>query len=260
MKVVGIIPAHMASVRFANKILFDIFGLPMIEHVRRRALLSKYLDDVIIATCDVEIADTINAFNGKVIMTSNKHKNGTSRVAEAIQNIECTHVLLLQGDEPLLLPRHIDKIAKEMKSNPNIDSWNATGEINSEDELNRNSFVKCTVLKDNKILSCFRRTPYLSKLDSQKKFVRKILGIIGYKKIFLNKLNKLPSMEIEIAEFIEQMRIIENGYNLYSVPVEPSLASINEPHEADIVINYLKKDIEQKELLQKILNIEYKSI
>ena len=258
MKTVGIIPAHMASVRFSKKILLNIHGLPMIEHVRRRALLSKELDDVLVATCDIEIADAVKSYNGKVIMTSNNHKNGTSRVAEAVQSFDCTHTLLLQGDEPLLLPRHIDKMVKAMQSNPNVDSWNATGDINSEDELNRNSFVKCTVLKDNKILNCFRKTPYLSQLKIQKKFVRKILGVIGYKKDFLIKINKLSNSAIELAEFIEQMRIIENGYNLYSVAVEPSLPSINEPHEADIVLNYLKNNVEQQLLLKKILEIEYK--
>jgi 3-deoxy-manno-octulosonate cytidylyltransferase (CMP-KDO synthetase) len=253
MKVVAVIPAHLASVRFPQKILFDIHGLPMIEHVRRRALLSKELDDVIVATCDVEIADAIKSYGGKVIMTSDTHKNGTSRVAEAMQDYDCTHVLLLQGDEPLLLSRHIDTIIEAMKSNPDVESWNATGDINSEDELNRNSFVKCSVLKDNSILNCFRKTPYVSKIGVQKTFVRKILGIIAYRKDFLLKLNQLNSTPIEVAEFIEQMRIIENKFPLYSVAVSPSLPSINEPHESEIVLEYLENNVEQKKILAKIL-------
>ncbi len=256
MKVVAIIPAHLASVRFPQKILFNIHGLPMIEHVRRRALLSKELDDVIVATCDIEIADVIKSYGGKVIMTSDTHKNGTSRVAEAIQDYNCTHILLLQGDEPLLLPRHIDSMMSAMKDNPNVKSWNATGYINSEDEMDRHSFVKCSVLKDNKILNCFRKTPYVSKLETQQKFVRKILGIIAYKKDFLLELNQLDNTPIETAEFIEQMRIIENGFSLYSVDVSPSLPSINEPHEVDIVLGYLQENEEQKLLLEQILKSE----
>ncbi len=253
MKVVAVIPAHLASVRFPQKILFDIHGLPMIEHVRRRALLSKELDDIIVATCDIEIANTIKSFGGKVIMTSNTHKNGTSRVAEAMQDHDCSHVLLLQGDEPLLLPRHIDSMVSAIKSNPDVESWNATGSINSEGELDRNSFVKCSVLRDNKILNCFRKTPYVSELKTQQKFVRKILGIIAYRKDFLMELNQLESTPIETAEFIEQMRIIENGFPLYSVDVSPSLPSINEPHEADVVLDYLKENSEQRSLLKQIL-------
>ena len=70
----------------------------MIEHVRRRALLSNSIKEVFVATCDDEIASTIEGFGGKVIRTSNTHTNGTSRIAEAVKDIECTHVILLQGD------------------------------------------------------------------------------------------------------------------------------------------------------------------
>ena len=254
MKIVGVIPAHLASVRFPQKILFDIHGLPMIEHVRRRALLCGELEDVIVATCDIEIANIIKSYGGKVIMTSNTHKNGTSRVAEAIEDYDCTHLLLLQGDEPLLLPRHLSNIIEAMKSNPDIESWNATGVINSEDELERQSFVKCSLLKSNKITNCFRKTPYVCDLKTQQKFVRKILGIIGYKKDFLLDLNQLTNTSIELAESIEQMRIIESEFSLYSVNVSPSLPSINEPHEVNIVLDYLKSNKEQQILLKKIIS------
>ena len=102
-------------------------------------------------------------------------------------------------------------------------------------------------------MHCFRRTPGYSSFEQQQAFVRKILGIIAYRKDFLMKLTTLPSAPIELAEFIEQMRILENDYTLQSVPVVPSLPSVNEPHEADVVLEYIRRDPEQKALLERIL-------
>ncbi len=259
MKIVAVIPAHMASVRFPGKILFPFHGLPMIEHVRRRALMSNSLADVIVATCDDEIASVVRGFGGKVVITANTHKNGTTRVAEAIKEIDCSHVILLQGDEPLLLPRHIDSLANAIESDPNGYAWNATGPIEGSDELDKNSFVKCTVGAKNRIIYCFRRSPCCSDFHIQKNLIRKILGIIAYRKKFLLELTNLPPSPIERSEFIEQMRILEYNFSLQSVPVFPSLPSVNEPCEADIVLRYIQQNIEQKALLEKVLSQTYRS-
>ena len=254
MKVVAIIPAHLASVRFPGKILFKFHGLPMIEHVRRRALLSKHIQDVYIATCDEEIKKEITAFGGKVIMTSNKHTNGTSRIAEAVKNIDCTHVVLLQGDEPLLLPRHLDALVDSIILKPKGDAWNATAPIENMEELDRHSFVKCTITPEQRIIFCFRRTPFYSPFETQEHLVRKILGLIAYRKEFLMQLTELPPGGIELAESIEQMRILENGFIITSVPVTPSLPSVNEPREAQIILEYIEHNVEQQKLLNTILS------
>lgn len=256
MKIIAVIPAHMASVRFPRKILFEFHGLPMIEHVRRRALLSNAFDDVFVATCDEEIAAVIKSFNGKVIMTANTHTNGTSRVAEAVKDIDCTHVVLLQGDEPLLLPNHIDQLVEAIKLNPDGESWNATGPIDCEEELDRHSFVKCAVAESGRIIFCFRRSPGYSDFEKQQNYIRKILGLIAFRKDFLQRVVEMPISRIEKYEFIEQMRIIENGHIMISVPVEPSLPSVNEPQEADIVLDYIKNTKEQALLLDSILNVK----
>ncbi len=253
MKIVAVIPAHMASVRFPGKILFPFHGVPMIEHVRRRALMSQAIAEVVVATCDDDIATVVTSNGGRVIMTANTHRNGTTRIAEAVKEIDCTHVMLLQGDEPLLLPRHIDLFAAAIQAEPDGDAWNATGPIDSEDELDRHSFVKCAIGSNDRILHCFRRSPCFSPFDVQQRFIRKILGIIAYRKDFLLQLIQLPSSPIELAESIEQMRIIENGFAIRSVQVSPSLPSVNEPREADIVLDYIKNNAEQAALLTKIL-------
>lgn len=253
-KIVAVIPAHLASVRFPRKVLFPFYGLPMIEHVRRRAMLADSISKVVVATCDNEIADAVQAHGGEVMMTGAWHKNGTCRVAEAAEHIDCSHIVLLQGDEPLLLPRHLDSFTHAIYADPAGDAWNATGPIDHPEELDRHSFVKCSVLSTGRIIFCFRRSPFYSDFNVQKTLVRKILGIIAYRKEFLLELTSLPPASIESAELIEQMRILENGFHLQSVPVSPSLPSVNEPEETDIVSDYIRGNAEQSELLGRILN------
>lgn len=225
----------------------------MIEHVRRRALLSEHIDDVYVATCDEEIAETVRSHGGKVIMTANTHKNGTSRVAEAVAPLECSHVILLQGDEPLLLTRHVDNMAASIKADPDCPAWNITGPITKEEELDRHSFVKCAVEKNNRILYCFRRSPSTADFETQQSYIRKILGIIAYRKDYLLDISAKPQSLVETYEFIEQMRIIENNDRLMSVPVAESLPSVNEPHEADEVLEYIENNEEQRTILNTIL-------
>jgi 3-deoxy-manno-octulosonate cytidylyltransferase (CMP-KDO synthetase) len=253
MKIVAIIPAHLDSVRFPRKIVHPFHGVPMIEHVRRRALMVPGLADVVVATCDEEIAGVVHAGGGRVVMTGRDHSNGTSRVAEAAASVECSHVLLLQGDEPLLLPGHVEEMIRVIGADPSGDAWNATGPIEAEAELDRHSFVKCSVAPDGRVISCFRRSPCYSGFGTQRLFIRKILGIIAYRADFLQTLTRLTPTPIEEAEFIEQMRIIESGFRLQSVAVAPSLPSVNEPEEAEQVLEYVRGDVAQREMLRKVV-------
>jgi 3-deoxy-manno-octulosonate cytidylyltransferase (CMP-KDO synthetase) len=255
LNIVAIIPAHMASVRFPGKILFPFHGHPMIEHVRRRALLSDKISDVIVATCDDEIADVVRDYGGKVVLTGDHHRNGTTRIAEAALEIDASHVILLQGDEPLLLPSFIDAMADAINAEPEGDAWNGTGPINSLDEADRHSFVKCAITSDNRIMYCFRRNPSYADFNQMQQYMRKILGIIAFRKTFLEKLVGLPQCRTEIFESIEQMRIIETGHTLRSVVLEESLPSVNEPDEAEIVKEYYRNNKLQQGLLKQTFGI-----
>jgi 3-deoxy-manno-octulosonate cytidylyltransferase (CMP-KDO synthetase) len=255
MKQIVVIPARLNSSRFPNKILFDIKGLPMIEHVRRRVLLAKEVKDVFIATCDIEIKEVMESFGANVIMTSNQHLNGTSRVAEAVEGMDFSEVILVQGDEPLLLPYDVDRTIKNIRKSKNIHAWNATGPIYNPHELMKQSFVKCAI-HNSRILYCFRRSPSFNNFDNQKKYIRKILGVIAFKKEFLNKITKSNPTPIERIESIEQMRIIEAGYNIQSIPFKLSQPSINEPNEVNEVLKYISQNTEQQSILKQVLSFK----
>lgn len=257
MRIVVVIPARLASTRFPGKVLLPISGIPMLEHVRRRALLCEEVDEVVVAACDQEVADMVESFGGRFIMTSSNHKNGTTRVAEALLKIDCSHVILIQGDEPLLLPRHIKVLIEKMRQSSECENvWNLVAKIDTFDELDRHSFVKCSLDINDHILYCYRRSPHFSAFNLQERFVRKMLGVIAFKKEFLLDFIKMDETPIEAAESVEQMRIIESGFKISAVTVSPSLPSINEPCEVDLVLKKLFEDDEQSNLLRHISGCE----
>lgn len=252
MKIVGIIPAHLKSVRFPKKIIFKIKGFPMIEHVRRRALLCNNLNkNIFIATCDITIKKIVEFFGGKVIMTSKKHKNGTSRVIEAIKKVNCTHIIILQGDEPLLDPSYIERMIHDMKkSHKNIDAWNTIAKIKKKSELKNNSFVKCTINRNGIIQNLFRNFKK-DKIRTEKN-IYKIMGLIGFRKDSLNKINNLKPSKKEKKLSIEQLRIIENNMKLKSIIVKVPLPSINEKKDLKQVNKMLNNDNKQKKIFNRI--------
>ena len=252
IKIIGIIPAHLNSIRFPNKIIHKIFDIPMIEHVRRRAKLAKYLDEIYVATNSQKISKLIHKYHGKTIRTVKKHQNGTSRCAEAIKKISCTHAIIIQGDEPLLLPRHLDSLSKKIKLQPNVQVWNAISDLDSKAELDRYSFVKCSIQSDGKINYFFRRSPAYSSFNNQKKYIKKVLGILAFKKNVLLNYKKIKKSTIEEQEFIEQMSMITNNYKIHSSILIPSLPSVNEKKELSYIYKFVKKSKEQKDILKKI--------
>src|SRR5512136_2023532 len=102
MRVIGVIPARYKSTRLEGKPLADILGKPMIQHVYERARLARCLDDVVVATDDARIVAAVEGFGGVAVMTSESHRSGTDRVAEAVSRIEADVVVNIQGDEPMI--------------------------------------------------------------------------------------------------------------------------------------------------------------
>ena len=132
----------MASTRFPGKPLADILGLPMIEHVRRRLLLSHDINDVIVATCDQEILDLVQSYGGQVIMTSDQHERCTDRVAEAIAEINADVVINVQGDEPLINPEMIGPLLEPLKKEKDLLCTNLMNKIETNVEFNNPNVVK----------------------------------------------------------------------------------------------------------------------
>jgi 3-deoxy-manno-octulosonate cytidylyltransferase (CMP-KDO synthetase) len=244
----------MASTRFPGKPLKEIRGLPMVEHVRRRALLSGAYSEVWVATCDREIARCVRRYGGKVRMTSAKHPAATDRVREAAQGIRCSHVVNVQGDEILVLPRDLKGMVSAILRRPEIPAWNAVGPIEREDTLRDRSVVKCILSTTGRILLCTRDAAWLRQAPGGMEPVRSLLGILGYRVDFLGRYGRLKRTPLEKAESVDQSRIIEHDHWLQSVPFRKAYVGINHPQEVAQAEKVLASDPHQRAVLKEILN------
>ena len=135
MKIIGIIPARLASSRLPQKPLADILGMPMIGHVYHRSKLCSTLDEVYVATCDLEIYNYITSIGGKAVMTSDKHERASDRTAEALLKIEkdtqskIDIVVMIQGDEPMVTPEMINDSILPLLNDDNIKITNLMAKV-----------------------------------------------------------------------------------------------------------------------------------
>lgn len=254
VRVAAVIPARMGSSRFPGKPLLQLHGLPMVEHVRRRALLCGRFSEVVVATCDEEIAREVTRSGGKVLMTSPHHPGATDRVAEAAGHLDCTHIINLQGDELLVLPEDLRKMVAAIEKEPDLPCWNAVAVLSDRAELSDRSIVKCLLSDSGRILFCLRDLSSLT-LDPANGFrpAHKILGILGYRKEILPRYLALERTPYEIAESLDQCRLIEHDVPLKAVFFSKGYVGINERREVDLVLRCLQEDPAQQQVMREVL-------
>jgi 3-deoxy-manno-octulosonate cytidylyltransferase (CMP-KDO synthetase) len=252
MQLVAVIPARMRSSRFPGKPLLKVRGLPMVEHVRRRVLLSQAVADVVVATCDQEIADVIEGYGGRVVMTSTSHPGATDRVAEAMEDLDCTHVLDVQGDEILIPPDDVAQVAQAIRAHPEVPAWNAVAPLEGEDELVDASIVKLCVSTTGRVLFCARHCDHSVVKELTRKPIRKSIGVFGLARGFLERFVRLPRTPLEIASGIDQLRILEHDLVLQTVCLHRGYPTINEPRDVSLVEYRLEHDPRQREILEQV--------
>ena len=230
MKNIVIIPARLSSSRLPRKVIIDICGKPMIQHVYEAAKKAKNIDEVYIATDSEEVEDICKTFTSNIIMTSDKHESGTDRLAEAVQKIDAENVINVQGDEPLIDPNLIDDLALALQ-NSEVPMVSAMNRIKKTEELKSPNVVKVTVDKNNHALYFSRsiiphhRDEWETLLNHHEnipeplKFYKHI-GIYGYKKEFLINYSKMEQTYLERLEKLEQLRVLENGFKIKMIETE----------------------------------------
>ncbi|MCK6648869.1 MAG: 3-deoxy-manno-octulosonate cytidylyltransferase [Bacteroidia bacterium] len=220
MNIVGIIPARFASTRFPGKPLIDIAGKTMIQRVYEQSKRSKSLTEVVVATDDERIAAHVRSWGGNVVMTNEQHQSGTDRCFEAIEkfDINADVVINIQGDEPFIHPEQIDLVASCFNSKE-VELATLVKKINNPEELFNPNTPKVVLNSKKEAIYFSRQTiPYI-RGKQQEEWLQshtfyKHIGIYAYRTDVLATITQLKQSELELAEALEQLRWIENGYKI----------------------------------------------
>ena len=240
-KTLAIIPARYSSTRFPGKPLAEILGKSMIQHVWERAMQTNGIDEVIIATDDERILNSVEKFGGLGVLTSSNHKTGTDRIVEALSGRSCEWVLNIQGDEPLISSSDLEMLIKKTQNTQGVKSATLIYKIREESMLNDPNIVKVVLNKSNEALYFSRSMiPYPTKIHTKKFPVWRHLGVYLFQKEFLTKYKHWPQTPLEKIEKLEQLRILENGETLLCVEAKNNSFSVDLPKDIEFVEKMLK--------------------
>ena len=218
MKFFGIIPARYSSTRFPGKPLALLNHKPVIQHVYEQ--VSAVLHETYVATDDQRIYDTVLSFGGKAVMTSKNHKSGTDRIQEAVEILQptCDVILNIQGDDPFIQKEQITSLCQCFDdSNTQIATL---GKPFENQKAVENSNSPKIVLNNQGYAMYFSRSviPFIRNKKDEQWFVQfpflKHLGVYAYRKEVLKQITQLPQSSLELAESLEQLRWLQNGYRI----------------------------------------------
>jgi len=249
MKIIGIIPARMASSRFPGKPLAKIHNIPMIGHVYFRSKMSKVLSQVYIATCDSEIKDYARSIMAESIMTLDTHQRATDRTAEALCKIEkqgdykVDIVVMIQGDEPMLTPGMIDMAVEPMLRDKSIQVVNLMAPLETSSEHNDPNEVKVVVDREG-FAMYFSREPIPSKKKTDKKVpMLKQVCVIPFRRDFLLKFLELEPTTLEIVESVDMLKAMEHQYKVKMVLSNSITYSVDTQTDLEKVTDMMKDDV-----------------
>jgi 3-deoxy-manno-octulosonate cytidylyltransferase (CMP-KDO synthetase) len=244
-KAVGIIPARWGSTRFPGKALHSIAGKPLLKHVWERCRRAKNLDLVVVATDDMRIASAAFDWGAEVALTSPKHDSGTNRVAEVAGKTKpFAFVVNIQGDEPLIDPRLIDKLVQKLRSDPKVDLVTAAHPFkNPVDAFSPHQVKVVLDLRGNALY--FSRAPIPAPRNdglsavmsagpqrSRRSLFLRHQGIYGFRRETLLQFVRWKPSPLERAESLEQLRALENGVKVHVLVTATGSPGIDTPEDA----------------------------
>lgn len=247
MKFIGIIPARYDSTRFPGKPLALLGGKPVIQHVYEK--VAAVLEAAYVATDDERIYDVVKSFGGQVVMTRTDHKSGTDRIEEAIEKIggEWDVVVNVQGDEPFVAKSQLDTIC-HCFDDPTTQIATLGKPFESMEAVQNPNSPKIVV--DNMGFAMyFSRSviPYVRGKEKSSWLTHypflKHLGIYAYRKDVLRQVTQLPQSSLEIAESLEQLRWLQNGFKIKVGTTDVETVGIDTPQDLERAEEFLKAQL-----------------
>jgi 3-deoxy-manno-octulosonate cytidylyltransferase (CMP-KDO synthetase) len=247
MKIACIIPARYASTRFPGKPLAKLGDKPMIQHVYEKSREVNAFDFVAVATDSQLIYDAVMAFGGKAIFTSEHHQSGTDRIAEAVINAELEnfdYIVNVQGDEPLIEPAQIEELIQLLDGETEIATL--IKQISNQEDLFNPNVVKAVVASNQSALYFSRHPiPYLRGVEEKdwlsKEMHFKHVGMYAYKREVLMAIGQLTPSPLENAESLEQLRWLENGFQIKAAQTAFESIGIDTPEDLLKAIERISK-------------------
>lgn len=231
-KILGVIPARFASSRFPGKVLAEIAGKPMLQHVWERASMVRYLTSILIATDDERVYTAARAFGAAVRMTRSDHLSGTDRVAEAASAETAEIVVNIQGDEPLIDPGAIDLAVLPLVHDSSVEMSTLMKRIEDPVEIGDPNVVKVVTNREGDAIYFSRSAiPYVREPAECSLPHYKHIGLYAYRRDFLLGYPALPVGPLERAERLEQLRALENGHRIRVVETDSESLGVDTPQD-----------------------------
>ena len=232
-RVIGVIPARYSSTRFPGKPLADINGKSMVLRVVEQAEKCMMLNEVIVATDDLRIFDHLHKFGKNAVMTRSDLRTGTDRCWAALKGRTSGIIVNIQGDEPLLNPAVIDSLISALGSSDEFVCSTPVKLISDLTEADNKNVVKVVFDKNMSALYFSRSRIPFDRNSNDVYF--KHLGIYAYRTDFLKTFIELKSTRLELAESLEQLRILENGFRIKCVEVQDDSVGVDTPEDLERV-------------------------
>ncbi|MDR1528335.1 MAG: 3-deoxy-manno-octulosonate cytidylyltransferase [Puniceicoccales bacterium] len=235
MKTIVAIPARLGATRFPKKVLADLNGKPIIQHVYEKAKRANIASDVYVLVDSAEAEDVVGSFGGKSIMTSSECYCGTDRIVSVLDQMQADFIVNVQGDEPLIDPQSLIAICERAKTS-RADIITPIFKITDFADIDDPSRVKVVVRQSGNVLYFSRSPiPFVRGVEKSKwldhhQFWGHI-GVYGYRRTVLEHYKDLHASALENTELLEQLKFLDNGYAIDTVIAKCPTIGIDTPED-----------------------------